>query len=358
MHHINFDLIYLTLVVVLIFIVSATCISADVVFLSDRDGSVPTYECDVYTMDDTGGNVHRLTKDLLYKAKPAWSPNGSQIAFAVEVIKARQKDWEPDQTVELFVINANGSGKKQLTDYKGITSNPTWSPDGRSIAFVSSDSGNLEIHRMDLDSGRVFQITNSFAETGGGASAPDWSPDGKKIVYSLSLPGAGRQIYIIDVDGGNPRPLVKPRKLEIGISNWDTGAKWHPDSEHILYRESLFTIVQDGAAARFEIVGKGALVIRREGSQDSQELKIPDELAFRTGCWAEGGNVVIFYASDNGNPGRPADIYRYDMFTHEIANISNHPGHDFSPHWVNPIYPVSSVGMLSTQWARLKKKNQ
>ena len=78
----------------------------------------------------------------------------------------------------------------------------------------------------------------------------------------------------------------------------------------------------------FQPVGKDALVIRREGSQDAQELKIPDELAFRTGRWAEGGNAIIFYASDNGDPERPADIYRYDMFTHEIANISNHHGHD------------------------------
>ena len=344
--------------VICLCVFSSTFLNADIVFLSDRDGNRPTYECDVYVMGDNGENVQRLTTDLLYKARPSFSPNGSQIAFAVEVIKPRQKNWGPDQTVELFVINANGSGQKQITDYKVLTSHPTWSPDAQSIAFIGNHTGNLEIHRMDMSSNRVSQITNSLAENDGYTSSPDWSPDGKKIVYSLSIRGRGTHIYIIDIDGKNPRPLMKPEKQEAEITNYDVVPKWHPDSEHILYRKAAFTIVEKGAVAVFEPIGRGALSIRREGSLDSQELKIPENLAFRTGRWADNGNAVIFYASDNGDPDIPTDIYRYDMLTHEIVNISNHPGHDFSPHWVKPTYSVPTLDLLTTQWAQLKKKKE
>ena len=346
----------LNFAVICLCVFSSTFLNADIVFLSDRDGSIPTYECDVYVMDDNGVDVRRLTTDLLYKARPHFSPNGSQIVFAVELIKPRQKDWGPDQTIELFIMNANGSKHKQLTYYKGLSTHPTWSPDGQSIAFIGNHTSNLEIHRMDLRNGRVSQITNSFAEHNGSVSSPDWSADGKKIAYSLAIKGKGTHIYIIDIDGKNPRPLVKPEKQEPDITNYDVVPKWHPDSEHILYRKAAFTLVQKGDVAVFQPLGRGALAIRREGSPDSEELKIPEELVFRTGTWAEGGNAVIFNASDGGDPDNPTDIYRYNMFTHEITNISNHPGKDFSPHWVNPTYSVPILDLLTTQWAQLKKK--
>ncbi len=96
---------HLLLGIICLSVFSSTFLNADIVFLSDRDGSVPTYECEVYTMDDFGRNVQRLTNDLLYKARPRWSPNGGKIVFAVEIIKPRQTAWGPDQTVELFIID-------------------------------------------------------------------------------------------------------------------------------------------------------------------------------------------------------------------------------------------------------------
>ena len=358
MRAVIFNKLRLILVAISFCIFSLTPIRADVVFLSDRDSSAPTgsRESDVYAMDDYGVNTRRLTTDLIYKSHPVWSPDGSQIAFAIELVKAGGKAWEPHQTVELFVMSANGSKQRQLTDYKHISVQSSWSPDGRSIAFTSDYAGgNFEIHVMDLDSGNVSQITNSFAEVGGYASSPDWSPDGSKIVYALVLPGAGRHIYITDVNGRNPRPLVKDKKQELGITEHNTAPHWHPDNERILYRTAKLRLEQKDNVQIIQIADRGGLVIRREGDREAQALKIPDTLIFRGGCWGENGDSVFFTASKSEDPVEETDIYKYHLFTHEITNISNHPGADFLPHWRRTSYAISTLGKFTTQWAKLKK---
>lgn len=331
-------------------------INADIVFLSDRDAGIQTRANDVYRMSDSGNNIRRLTTDLLFKSHPVFSPDGSQIAFAVEIVKPGGKPWEPQQTVELFIMNANGSSAIQLTNYKHICTQPSWSPDGERLAFASTHEHKLEIYVMDTITGDITQLTNARAEVGGTASDPNWSPDGEKIAYSLVLPGEGRHIYIIDVNGKNPRALVKDRKLEVGISVFDTRAKWHPDSENILHRSSAFKVEQKGNVQFLKTVGLTKLVIRRENDRSSTVLKIPENLEVGGGSWAENGRAVIFPAAvklENGVEN--ADIYKYDLSTHQVTNISNHTAMDSLPNWTEATFSVSDINFITTQWAQIKK---
>ena len=85
---------------------------------------------------------------------------------------------------EVYVINADGSGLKKLTDHPADDSGPVWSPDGKQIAFTSSRDGYLEIYVMNADGSDLKNLTNNPADD----TSPAWSPDSRQIAFSSGLP--------------------------------------------------------------------------------------------------------------------------------------------------------------------------
>ena len=101
---------------------------------------------------------------------PRWSPNGARIAFERHSVT---------QEPEIFVMNADGSGKTNLTNNPARDDAFAWSPDGTRIAFVSPRSGSHQIWLMDSNGGNLKQLT-----TTGFNSIPRWSPDGSYIAFT------------------------------------------------------------------------------------------------------------------------------------------------------------------------------
>ncbi len=96
---------------------------------------------DIYVMNADGSGKRKLTHNARYNAEPAWSPDGRKIAFRSTRNGNR----------DIYVMNVDGSGKRNLTRNPARDGSPSWSPDGRRIAFVSDRDGRLEAHVMNAD---------------------------------------------------------------------------------------------------------------------------------------------------------------------------------------------------------------
>jgi Tol biopolymer transport system component len=151
----------------------------------------------LWLMKPDGGNPHPLTtRDDI---DPTWSPNGALIAFASSRSGARQ----------LFVMNADGSNVRQVTDLKEMGGRSTWSPDGSRLAFYRGPAGDHDVYLINIDGTGLERLTN-----GGDNLGPSWSPDGNWIAFT-SFRDGNNEIYIIRPDGTGLRRLTENK-----ISDW------------------------------------------------------------------------------------------------------------------------------------------
>jgi Tol biopolymer transport system component len=159
------------------------------VFTSMRDGDL-----DIYTMDSNGKNVKRLTNELGYDGGPFWSYDGKQIVYRANHPKTDQQ--KADYTdllkqnlirptaLEIWVMNADGSNKRQVTNNGKANFGPYFFPDGKRIIFASNMDDprgrNFDLYKINTDGTGLERIT--FAEPFNGF--PMFSPDGKKLVFA------------------------------------------------------------------------------------------------------------------------------------------------------------------------------
>lgn len=156
-----------------------------IVFCSDRDG-----DPDLYTMAADGSDVRQITNHDGYDGGPFFSPDGKRVIF--------RADRNQDDHLQLFVINADGTGERQLTPHGDVVRwAPWWLPDGHSIVYASSIHGhfNYEVYMLNIDSGKYTRVTWS----GGFDGLPVISPDGKSMMWtSKRSKDSTSQVFIAD----------------------------------------------------------------------------------------------------------------------------------------------------------------
>jgi Tol biopolymer transport system component len=153
---------------------------------------------ELYTLDVESGEITRLVHSAEDDFDPRWSPDGSKIAFT-------RVDLEfhllPDHIV---VVNADGSDEVVLTNWPEfdgleILSGPTWSPDGRKIAFGARRRGSAKerLYVMNNDGTDLWLLLDIEAPVD--MMQPDWSPDGRRIVFLYGLEQSSNDLYFIEV---------------------------------------------------------------------------------------------------------------------------------------------------------------
>lgn len=261
----------------------------DLAYVSTQDG-------EIYVVKSNGTGATRLTHSPYSSSdQPAWSPDGSKIAFRSQ----------RDGNEEIYVMNADGSNVVRLTNSAAADMQPAWSPDGTRIVFASERSGNAEIHVMNSDGTNVVRLTNNAAID----MEPAWSPDGLHIAFRSQRDG-NAEIYTMTPDG-NAQTRVTFNELS------DIQPAWSPDGLKIAFSRGVCDPQYGCNVYRIHTISPsgGSLTRVTSGFQDYNPSWAPDgsQIAYTSdycddyGCspyvWAvpvvgQTSTFIVGYASD------------------------------------------------------------
>lgn len=162
---------------------------------------------DLMLINPDGSGLQPLLVNGAYNQNPTWSPNGKQIAFASNVDAGFN---------EIYVIDANGANQQRLTNNNVDDTRPAWSPDGTLLAYISSQNGSADISVMRADGSDALVLTENAAED----IDPAWSPDGTRLAFAANRNANPYQIYTMRRDGGEKRLVTRTAAGDSASPTW------------------------------------------------------------------------------------------------------------------------------------------
>ena len=351
----KYNLAHLILVVVIILGVTPLMVCVDaqaqIAFVSERDGNF-----EIYMMDADGKNQRRLTNNDFPDTNPSWSPDGRRIIFVSERNKNIAAEEEPimigggiiigdmRKRPQIYMMDADGKNQQRLSNEFVAEWHPSWSPDGRRIAFTSSGAmdvagGHWRIYVMDADGGNKQNLSNEGEDD----YYPSWSPDGKRIAFVSIRDGRGNlDIYVMNADGSNQQRLTENPDHE-----WEPS--WSPDGEHIAFTSSELPDVMPANSDIYVIDADGKN--RRKLTKNRSRNTDPS--------WAPDGKRIAFVSNRDGN----YEIYVMNADgARQVRRRTKDGGEDTDPTWFDPAFAVevapfavAPAGKKLMMWGRLKQ---
>ena len=256
-----------------------------------------------------GSGMIQLTDDQGDDSDPAWSPDGSKLAFT------SRRDAQHD----IFVVNADGTGLRRITNDALGEEEPTWSPDGNELAFTSFRDGQHDIFVIYADGTGRMQITNDELKE----VELTWSPEGSELAFLAYLDvrasGNPAHIYTVDFDGSNHTQVTDEPSSH-------SEPTWSPDGSQIAF-------VAGGD-------DWGLTVMNSDGSE--QALLYPrirnDELGgwsdVESPAWSPDGKTIAFAAQPwHGGLLADLELYMINVDGSGLTRLTYRDGDDFNPTW-------------------------
>lgn len=265
-------------------------------FTSDRDGNAEIYV--VYQ----SGREQRLTQHSAVDRSPTWSPDGRQIAFASD----------RDGVFFIFLMNPDGTNVRRLTKRTNAEAAPAWSPNGEWIAYHSNVNDNWDIYMTNVNTG----VTLGLTQTNGDDLSPTWSPDSGYIMF-MSFRDNDWELYMVDVE------TYQYRRMTSFVAE-HMFPSWGPVGNLIAFmsdrdgnREIYIVLLEMGidvAHSRFSVI--------RRVTTDPAEDTTPQ--------WSPNGIDIAFVSRrDSGTQ----DIYLTNSAGSDLRRLTSDSGNNYDPAW-------------------------
>jgi Tol biopolymer transport system component len=203
----------------------------------------------IFITNPEGTSLRQLTRDLNGACNFDWSPDGKQIVY---VSPCNEKALQYPNSA-LYVLDLEKNTTSLLFSAHVGDFEPAWSPDGTKIAFTSMRDGSMQVYVYNRSDSAIIRLTTPGNNIQ--SRYPAWSPDGKKIAYTVRRLGL-LQIWVMDADGSNKQQVTRP-----GGSFSDYLPAWSPDGKYLLFSETNADLTAPSSLMRLVLGDEAAKLI-------------------------------------------------------------------------------------------------